>query len=147
MNVPRVLTIALTGVALAFAGCGDDEDGGDSAATTAREAAPTTEAAPANPPAGEGGAIEVSADPGGDLAYEQDSLSAAAGSATISFTNDAQTPHDVRIEKDGEDIGGTEVVSGDKAEATVELEPGEYTFYCSVGSHRQAGMEGTLTVE
>jgi plastocyanin len=27
---------------------------------------------------------------------------------------------------------------------TVELEPGEYTFYCT--PHRGAGMTGTLTV-
>ena len=29
---------------------------------------------------------------------------------------------------------------------SLKLAPGNYTFYCSVPGHRQAGMEGTLSV-
>jgi uncharacterized cupredoxin-like copper-binding protein len=30
---------------------------------------------------------------------------------------------------------------------SAQLKPGNYTFYCSVPGHRQAGMQGTLTVK
>ena len=92
--------------------------------------------------------FDVEADPSGSLAYTTDEASAKAGKVSVNFTNSSPVPHDVRIEdKGGKDIGGTEVISESNESATVNLKPGDYTFYCSVPGHRQGGMEGTLTAE
>ncbi len=48
---------------------------------------------------------------------------------------------------DGNEIARTDVISGDSTSTTADLTAGEYTFYCSVDGHPDAGMEGTLTVE
>jgi plastocyanin len=135
--------------ALGVAGCGGDDDGGsDTAATTTETTDTSTAETGATGATGGGGTIRISADPGGDLAFEQETVTAKAGTNKIVFTNESSLPHDVKIEEDGEDIGGTEVVTDGTAEATVKLEAGKsYTFYCSVPGHRQAGMEGKLTVE
>jgi plastocyanin len=147
----RKLTVLLAVLALAvfgLAACGDDDEdtGADTAATT-EEA--VTEEAPADDEAGGGGSdtFAISADAGGALAYDTTDATVGAGTVTIDFDNPSSVPHDVVIEGPDGDIGGTEVITDSSAEATVELEPGSYTFYCSVSGHREAGMEGTLEVE
>jgi plastocyanin len=102
------------------------------------------------PPATPGGAasatVQVAADPSGQIAYQQKSLSARAGKVTIQFTNQAPVPHDVTIAQGSRRIGATSQITGSKTSATVTLSAGKYTFYCSVDAHRQAGMQGNLTV-
>ena len=67
---------------------------------------------------------------------------------TINVHNPAAVEHDVHIEGDGEDVAESDVVSRRQTtEASADLEPGDYTFYCSIPGHREGGMEGTLTVE
>src|SRR5688572_21380809 len=106
------LIAAMALAATGLAACGDDDE--DTASPPPPPAAAqTTDGAGAG-----GGTVAVAADPGGDFAFEPDSLTAPAGSVTFEFTNEANIPHDFQIEKDGEDVGGTEPITGDKAEAT-----------------------------
>jgi len=98
--------------------------------------------------AGSGATIDVEADPSGNLAFTTDQISAKAGNDTVNFTNSSPVPHDVKIEdSSGKEVGGTEVTQEGTASAEVELKPGTYTYFCSIPGHRQAGMEGTLTVK
>ena len=121
---------------LASCGGGDEESSDDSGATSSESSS-----------AGGGGTIAITAVPDGSFAYEEESAEAEAGENTIEFENPASLPHDVQIEGPDGDLGGTDTISEDSATATVDLEPGDYTFYCSVPGHREGGMEGDLTVE
>jgi plastocyanin len=134
-----VLAIAAL-AALALAACGGDDDDDTTAAQ-----APTTTAAGGG---GGGSTVDISTPPGSDLAFEQKDASATAGPVTIDFDNQQAVSHDVKVEDSGgTELGGTELVSSGTASSTVDLQPGTYTFFCSVPGHREAGMEGTLTVK
>jgi plastocyanin len=95
-----------------------------------------------------GGTVELSAPEDGSLAFEPESLEAPAGEVTVAFTNPAAIDHDVHIERDGEEVAASDVVAdGETTEASAELDPGDYAYYCAIPGHREGGMEGTLTVE
>lgn len=136
--------------AKAIAEAKQDEAKQKPAAETAPQPAETTPAettttTPAPAPAG--GPVALQADPNGALAYVEKTLSAKSGDVTIDFANQSPVPHNVTVEKDGKRLGGTRDITQTKAILDLKaLEPGSYTFYCSVPGHRQAGMEGTLTV-
>jgi plastocyanin len=140
----RILMLTLAVVALSFAGaaCGGDDDDDEAEEPAAEETTgETTEGG-----GGGGTTLELAADPGGALAFDQTELTAPAGEVTIHLTNDAQIPHNVEVEGNGvEEV--SETVTGGDTSLTLTLEPGEYEFYCAVPGHREGGMEGTLTVE
>jgi uncharacterized cupredoxin-like copper-binding protein len=93
--------------------------------------------------------VQIEAAEGTELAYTSDAATSKAGQVSIEFTNPQSLSHDVAVEDSGgEEVGGTELVASGKTVATIgNLKPGKYTFYCTVPGHREAGMEGTLTVE
>jgi plastocyanin len=98
--------------------------------------------------AGSAAAVEFEADPGGNLAYTSDTATAKAGKVTVDFNNPQPLTHDVAIEdSSGKTIGKTELIAEGSDSTVVNLKPGEYTYYCTVPGHREAGMEGTLTVK
>ena len=90
--------------------------------------------------------LQLAADPEGALAFDQDALRAPAGEVRIELTNNAPIPHDVSVEGNGVQESSPTAI-GSRTSLEVDLERGRYTFYCAVANHREAGMEGTLTVE
>ena len=58
--------------------------------------------------------------------------------------NKSGTPHDIVIDGKGK---GEVVQNGGVSQFQADFTAGSYTFYCSVPGHRQAGMQGKLTVK
>ena len=140
----RIAVLAATAV-IALAACGGEDD---PAATPAPATETATAAETATPAAGgSSSTLKIAADPGGAKKFTESTLTAKAGTVTVEFANQSQLPHAVEIEGNGVEAE-TEVVTGqDAPPLSVDLKPGEYEFYCRVGDHRAAGMEGKLTVQ
>lgn len=143
-KLAALLVLALAAVALVACGSSSSTESESTSEAPAKEE--TSEGGKES--GGGSGTISIEANPEGNLEFEESSVSAKAGKDTLEFTNESPVPHDVKIENSkGEEIGGTEITQEGSESAAVELKPGTYTFFCSVPGHRQAGMEGTLTVK
>lgn len=92
------------------------------------------------------GALQIDADPTGQLKFLASSASATAGHVTVRMKNASSVPHDIAIRGNGVSAVGQVVQNGGTSTLTENLKPGTYTFYCSVDGHEAAGMKGTLTV-
>jgi len=145
-KLAALLVLVLASVALVACG------GSDSTTTTATEGGGKANAAPESGKEATGGGggstLEFEADPNGEIAYTTTKASSQAGNVTVDFKNPQSLTHDVAIEdSSGKEIGKTELIGEGETSTSVDLKPGSYTFYCTVPGHREAGMEGTLTVK
>jgi uncharacterized cupredoxin-like copper-binding protein len=160
MKKLAVLAVLLV-ASLALVACGG---GGSSttsgstseSATTAAPSSESTESAEAGEGAESGEEAESSsgstimfeANPEGQLMFTAMTATGKAGNDTIDFKNPSSVPHNVAIEDSaGKTVAETKTIAKSETSTMVELEAGTYTFFCSVPGHREAGMEGTLTVK
>lgn len=84
---------------------------------------------------------------GGDFSFTPSKLLVKKGEKVkITFQNTGKFPHNLTVDKLG--VGSKTVQPGqsDSFEFTADT-AGTFAIFCSVDSHRQKGMEGTLTVQ
>ena len=145
-TVRGLCAIGAMALTLGVAACGDDDDSTAGGGGGRSEPADTQTGTPVPSETSE---LKLTAEEQGGLKFDKKELSAPAGEVTITMTNpdSDQMPHDVSIEGNGVNQNGEVVQPGGTSTVKADLKPGTYTFFCSVGSHRQAGMEGTLTVK
>jgi plastocyanin len=137
--MPKTLP-AVVAAALALSGCGgggDDKngDGGPEKKDTVT--------------VGHNQPIAFGAD---EYSFEPKNVTVNAGTSQPSavrfvLRNNGSLAHDLHVQKDGQDLGGTPIFAPGKTESgEATLGPGTYQFICTVGDHAGLGMKGTLTV-
>jgi uncharacterized cupredoxin-like copper-binding protein len=137
MAISAVLVLATVSMAVATSG-------GSSAKATI---APITQTGREAASGSGSSSLKEEADPEGQLRYTTRNLSAKAGVVTIGFANMSPLPHNMTIAQGTKVLAATPTFQGGTKTLKLNLKPGTYVFYCSVPGHRQAGMEGKLTVQ
>jgi plastocyanin len=70
------------------------------------------------------------------------------GALRIRLRNEGSLAHNLRLRRDGDEVGGTPVLTaGRSGSATVTVRPGRYEMICTVGDHAELGMTGELQVK
>jgi plastocyanin len=120
-----------------LAACGSDDSSSSSSSSSSSDSSSSTAAS---------GDLTVTADKSGQLAWDPTELTAKAGKVTVTLDNPSPVAHDIQVE--GGDVEETsDLVTAGKTSLSLDLKPGTYEYYCTVPGHKDAGMDGTLTVQ
>ena len=84
----------------------------------------------------------------GGAVFQPNGLQAKPGNVTITYSNPSPVPHSIAVATaNGNVLGQVQPFTNGKQSVTLtNLAPGKYVFYCTVPGHREAGMQGDLTV-
>ena len=147
-TLPRLVRgVAVLALGLgALTACGGGSGNSGSAATTSSAAASST-AASESSGGGQSQAQSLTATET-NFAITFDKTDLTAGSYDIKVVNKGSATHNLVVEEDGTVKAKTDSLApGASATLTVDLDAGEYVFYCSIDGHRAMGMELTVQVK
>lgn len=124
-------------VVLILAACGASTSGGYSGT-------PTPKGGVASGGSGGGSSISVTEK---EFSITPSKVTAAPGQITFHIKNTGAVAHDITVDVNGAIHSSPLVQPGTTETWSVTINtPGTYAMYCSVPGHRQAGMNGSLTV-
>ncbi len=83
-----------------------------------------------------------------EFKFTPPSATAKPGNVTFDVSNDGTTTHSLTVQgPNGSQTLSSSLQPGKSGTLSVDLsKPGKYTFCCPIDSHRQMGMQGTITV-
>jgi plastocyanin len=141
------LFIVVVGTTMAFAivkSRDEQKSRNEKLAKEEQQAAGTTTAAAGGPAT----TLAVSSPADGGLSYSPNGLTAKPGNLDITYDNPSQVPHSIAVATaNGNVLGQVQPFTNGKQTVDLSnLAPGKYVFYCTVPGHREAGMQGNLTV-
>jgi plastocyanin len=92
--------------------------------------------------------LDVSSPADGGLVFQPNGLIAKPGNVTITYDNPSPVPHSIAVAtSNGNVLGQVQPFTAGKQSVQLNnLAAGKYVFYCTVPGHREAGMQGDLTV-
>ena len=120
--------LTLAAVVLLAAGCGGNDRAGGTTTVPA------------------GGSVRVI---GKEYSFDPSTIvMRSSGTLRLTLENDGSLAHNLKLMRDGQDVGGTpSFPGGESRSARVRVERGSYEYVCTVGDHAELGMKGTLKVE